>query len=148
MSPQTHETFWLDARHTVDAQELARICGLSADDILELMDYGALAPLNAQPQPPVFSAACIAPLRQAAGIRGDFDLDLFTVAILLGYINRIAELETQLHALRAQAPSHQHLQGAGLASWHEGACMTSIDEGPASHAETLILIKATQGGEA
>lgn len=119
MSPQTHESLWLDDRHTVDAQELGRICGLGSDEILELMEYGALAPLNAQPQPPVFSAGCIAPLRQAASIRGDFDLDIFTVAILLGYINRIAELERQLCALHAQLPSHQRAQREGPALWHE-----------------------------
>jgi len=119
MSPQTHESLWLDDRHTVDAQELSRICGLGSDEILELMDYGALAPLNARPQPLVFSTRCIMPLRQAVGIRKDFDLDIFTVAILLGYINRIAELERQLRALHAQVPSHQHAQREGPASWHE-----------------------------
>jgi len=119
MNLQTHESLWLDGRHTVDAPELGRICGLSSGEILELMEYGALAPLNAQPQSPVFSAGCIAPLRQAASIRGDFDLDIFTVAILLGYINRIAELERQLRALHARVPSHLHAQREGPASWHE-----------------------------
>lgn len=119
MNPQVHESLWLNERHTVDMPELSRVCGLSTDELLELMDYGALAPLNIQPQPPVFSASCIAPLRQATGIRSDFDLDIFTVAILLGYINRITELERQLRALRAQAPSHSHVQREGPASWHE-----------------------------
>ncbi|EJL88484.1 hypothetical protein PMI15_00780 [Polaromonas sp. CF318] len=121
MNPQTHESLWLDGRHTVDLPELGRICGLSSKEILELMEYGALAPLNAQPQPPVFSTRCIAPLRQAASIRSDFDVDIFTVAILLGYINRISELEKQLRALHAQLPSHLHvhIQREGPASWHE-----------------------------
>lgn len=119
MNPQTHEPLWLDDRHTVDAPELSRICGLSIDDLLELVDYGALAPLEAGRQPPVFSSSCIMPLRQAAGIRSDFDLDLFTVAILLGYIKRISELEKQLRALHAQAPSHLRVQREGPTSWRE-----------------------------
>ena len=104
------------ARHTDDA---ARACGLSTDELLELVDYGALAPLSACPQPPVFSATCIVPLRQAMSIRSDFDLDIFTVAVLLGYINRITELEGQLRALRAQASSHSCVQREGPALWHE-----------------------------
>lgn len=110
MNLQTHESLWLDGLHTVDLPELGRICGLSGDEILELMEYGALTPLNAQPQPLVFSTSCIVPLRQAASIRSDFDLDIFTVAVLLGYINRITELEMQLHALHAQGPSDPHVQ--------------------------------------
>lgn len=119
MNPQAHESLWLDEQHIVDMPELSRACGLSADELLELMEYGALASLNVQSQPPVFSASCIAPLRQAISIRSDFDLDIFSVAILLGYINRISELERQLHALRAQSPSHQHVQREGPTSWHE-----------------------------
>lgn len=106
---QTHESLWLDGRHTVDVPELSRICGLSTDELLELIDYGALAPLRTQQQQPVFSTSCIMPLRQAAGIRNDFDLDLFTIVILLGYINRINELERQLGSLRSQLPSQAHV---------------------------------------
>lgn len=119
MTLQTHESLWLDGRHTVDVPELSRICGLSTDELLELMDYGALVPLNAQQRQPVFSTSCIMPLREAAGIRSDFDLDLFTVTILLGYINRISELEKQLRALHAQLPSHAHASREGPAPWHE-----------------------------
>lgn len=54
-------------------------------------------------------------------VRSDLDLDIFTVAVLLDYINRIADLEGQLGTLRAQAPSHthSHTQREGPASWHE-----------------------------
>lgn len=121
MNLQMHESRWLTGRNTIDMPELSRVCGLSTDEIVELVDYGALAPVNAQAQPPLFSDSCIAPLRQAVSIRSDFDLDIFTVAVLLGYINQIAELERQLRALRAQAPSrsHSHTQREGPASWHE-----------------------------
>ncbi|CAN7282534.1 chaperone modulator CbpM [Polaromonas sp. LjRoot131] len=121
MNLQVHESLWLNGRNTVDMPELSRICGLSTGELLELVDYGALAPVNAQAQLPLFSDSCIAPLRQAMSIRSDFDLDIFTVAVLLGYINRIADLERQLRALRAQAPSHSHSHGQreGPASWHE-----------------------------
>jgi chaperone modulatory protein CbpM len=37
-------------------------------------------------------------------MRADFDLDIFTVAILLGNFNRIEVLERQVHSLQALLP--------------------------------------------
>jgi chaperone modulatory protein CbpM len=37
-------------------------------------------------------------------MRLDFDLDIFTVAILLGNLNRIEVLERQVHSLQALLP--------------------------------------------
>jgi len=45
------------------------------------------------------------PLRQAARLRHDLDLDLFAVAILLGYLERIEGLEGELRSLRARRPA-------------------------------------------
>jgi len=45
-------------------------------------------------------------LRAASKLRLDFDLDLFTVAILLGNLNRIEVLERQVHSLQALLPPH------------------------------------------
>jgi chaperone modulatory protein CbpM len=44
------------------------------------------------------------PLRTAGKLRQDFDLDLFTVGLLLGYLNRIEALERQVRTLKAQTP--------------------------------------------
>ena len=51
-----------------------------------------------------FSADCVVPLRAACKLRIDYDLDLFTVALLMGYLNRIDGLERQLQSLRAELP--------------------------------------------
>jgi chaperone modulatory protein CbpM len=119
MNPQAHECLWLDEQHTVGMPELSRACGLSAAELLELIDYGALAPMAGQADPPLFSTSCITPLREAARVRSDFDLDLFAIAILLGYIHRIDDLQRELHAQRAQLPSHLHPHRDGPAAWHE-----------------------------
>lgn len=104
------EWVWLDARQSVSVAELSRVCAIGADELDELVEYGALAPL-AQPAQPAsvpqeaqFSADCVVPLRAACKLRIDYDLDLFTVALLMGYLNRIDGLERQLQSLRAELP--------------------------------------------
>ncbi|MCM2254023.1 MAG: chaperone modulator CbpM [Ramlibacter sp.] len=104
MKPRDVEITWLDARETVTVPELSRACGLSAAELDELVDYGALAPLGRGGAQRMFSAECVVPLRAAARLRQDFDLDLFAVAILLGYIGRIEALEVEVRSLRARLP--------------------------------------------
>ena len=108
MPTATPEITWLDARETVTLTDLSQVCGLSADELDELMEYGALVPLG--PLVPVqtlcrFSADWVTPLRTASRLRRDFDLDLFSMGMLLGYLNRIEAMEREMRALRAQVPS-------------------------------------------
>ena len=51
----------------------------------------------------------VTPLRVAGKLRVDFDLDLFTVAILLGHLNRIEVLQRQVQQLQALLPAHLQL---------------------------------------
>ena len=117
---QSVEVAWLDARESVTLPELSRVCGLSEAELTELMEYGALAALDqAQPQW-LFSSECVGPLRQAARLRRDFDLDLFAVAVLLDYLHRIDVLERQVKSLQAHLPAHSHvLQREGPQPWRE-----------------------------
>lgn len=94
---------WLDARETVDADELCRACRISLEELDEIVAYGALAPL-AIGHRRVFAADCLVPLRTAAQMRRDFDLDLFAVGLILDYLHRIDELERELGSLRAHLP--------------------------------------------
>lgn len=107
MTPQQADYVWLDARETVTVSELSRVCGMSAEELNELVDYGALVPLQASQPERLFSAEHVTPLRTAGKLRTDFDLDLFTVAILLDYLYRIEALEHQVRSLKA------HLPGSG-----------------------------------
>ena len=104
MEQQLLDVAWLDAREAVTLVELAHICALSVDELDELMDYGALVPMQDDRQERLFSAECAMPLRTAGKLRRDFDLDLFTVGLLLGYLNRIEALERQVQSLQAHLP--------------------------------------------
>lgn len=106
-NPSTELT-WLDARESVTLTDLSQVCGLSADELDELVDYGALVPLG--PPPPIqtlyrFSAEWVTPLRTASRLRRDFDLDIFSMGMLLDYLNRIEGLEREMRALRAKLPA-------------------------------------------
>jgi chaperone modulatory protein CbpM len=120
VSTQTVQVTWLDSRETVTTAELSRTCGMSAEQLAELVEYGALVPLDPAVAEPVFSGACVSPLRKAARLYRDFDLDLFAVAMLLGYLSRIDELEREVHSLRAHLPGHAHLSAReGPQPWRE-----------------------------
>ena len=102
MNAATLEILWLDDRSAVPLSELSRCSGLSEDELRELVDYGALAPVD--PERLLFSGDCIVSVRTARRLREDFDLDSFSVAMMLGYLDRIHSLEGELRKLRAQTP--------------------------------------------
>jgi chaperone modulatory protein CbpM len=113
----TADWTWLDAQRAVGEAELAHMCELSVAEVGELVDYGALMPRETEPRQ--FSAACIAPLREAVRLRRHYDLDLFTVSLILGYLQRIMQLEQQLRGLQAHVPHPHELPREGPGGWRE-----------------------------
>ena len=106
MQQPQFDVSWLDSRETVGLAELSRACGMSPDELCELVDYGALVPLASATPGSLFSAGCIVQLRTVGKLRLDFDLDVFTAAVLLGYLERIDTLERQVRTLQATASGH------------------------------------------
>jgi chaperone modulatory protein CbpM len=112
MAQQQAEWMWLDATEPVTISELSRCCGMSTFELDELVDYKALPILPPpQSQSPLmferlFSAEWVTPLREVGKMRQDYDLDLFTVAMLLGHLNRIELLEKKVRYLQARLPTH------------------------------------------
>jgi chaperone modulatory protein CbpM len=104
MTQNQNEWHWLDTRETITLTELSDCSGMSEAELNELVDYCALMPLTPVDEERVFSAQWVAPLRHASKMRVDFDLDIFTVAMLLGHLNRIEVLERQVHSLKALLP--------------------------------------------
>ncbi|HSV34980.1 MAG TPA: chaperone modulator CbpM [Ramlibacter sp.] len=119
MRPQTHDWHWLDASETIGAADLSRACGVSTGDLDELVEYGALTPLAKATDERIFSAACVGTLRTAFKLRQDYDLDIFTVALLLEYLTRIEALERELRTLHAQLPAHVVVHREGPPPWRE-----------------------------
>ena len=121
MEVKASDWVWLDTQRNLDQQELAQMCAMSEAEIDELVDYGVLLPLASE-NGRVFNAAVVPSLREAASLRTDFDLDLFTVSLLLRYLQRIVHLEQQLRALQAlqaQFTHPLHLEREGPTPWRE-----------------------------
>lgn len=106
------QTEWLslDASARISLAELAQCCGLTMTELDELVDYKALTPLDGVTPERVFGAHWVVPLRTVAKLRVDFDLDLFTVAMMLGQFDRIAQLEQQVQSLQALLPDQQRIR--------------------------------------
>ena len=90
------------------SEQLSQCSGISVMELGELVAYSALVPFESQAQTLdttstddwMFSAQWLKPLCAASKLRNDFDLDMFTVAILLGNLQRIQVLEQSIHSMR------------------------------------------------
>ncbi len=105
MSTTTVEWTCADNGNPVQLSELAASCGMSEVDLGELVDYSALVPLDLAQPKRVFSPRWAGPLRAVRKLQLDFDLDIFTVAMVLGNLQRIDVLERQVQSLKAQMPT-------------------------------------------
>lgn len=106
MKIETTEVLWLDAHQALSLTQVAELTGLSATELEYLVECEALLPLAAAADASGarFSAQCIAIARRASRLRDDFDLDAGAVALLLQLLQRIDDLEAEVHALRAMVP--------------------------------------------
>ena len=98
------EVFWLHEHHALSVDQLAEFSGLSEADVNELVDYGAIAPIDTAAPQRSFEAPCIVAARTACRLRDDFDLNMHGVALALTLLDRVRDLETQLSDLRARLP--------------------------------------------
>ena len=105
MTNERMDALWLDAHHEISFAQLAESAGASEAELRELIEHGALAPINPQNVEWTFTGNCVVTVRTARRLRSDFDLDPHALALALTYVARIQELEAELCELRAQLPS-------------------------------------------
>lgn len=86
----------------LSTEEVMDMCELSQEEASELRDYGALNSDVVVDQKLFFSAYRMQFLKHACAQRRDFDLDLFSVVLLMGYLQEIASLKQQLARYQAQ----------------------------------------------
>ena len=96
------DALWPSEDPPLALRELAELSGLSETDVVELVEYGALAPAGAKTEQWVFSVGAIAVARTARRLGDEFALEPHAVALLLAYLDRIHDLEAQLRAARAR----------------------------------------------
>ena len=108
MKVEITDAQWLNERTQVTLEELVDLSGLSSELLIELVDYGALAPVEpqteARPAQWRFSADCVVAVQTVSRLRGDFDLDANALSVALMLVERIRALESRLQALHCQLP--------------------------------------------
>jgi hypothetical protein len=104
MKPDPAEVAWMNEYTQLTFEELEAHSGLPGETLRELVECGALSPADPEGADWTFSARCVVSLRSAGRLGAAFDLDANALALTLSFLERIGELEAQLHAMRAQIP--------------------------------------------
>ena len=103
MSTSSEEAMYLDTIAEVTFTQLVTASGLPEGELVELVRYGALIPRDPHAAAWTFEARSLAVAKKASRLRHDFELDAHSVSVVLRYLERIAELEEEIRALRARA---------------------------------------------
>ncbi len=98
------EVLWLDEHRVVSLEELASCSGLARDELLELVQGGAIPAREVRGTSYTFSARVIGVARTASRLRTELELDTAGVGVALRLLERMRELEEEIARLRAQLP--------------------------------------------
>jgi chaperone modulatory protein CbpM len=98
------EVLWLDEHRVVSLTELVEVSGLREDELLDLVQTGALPVRDAPGGGLAFSARVVTMARTACRLRDDFELDTRGLAVALRLLERVRDLEGEIARLRAQLP--------------------------------------------
>jgi chaperone modulatory protein CbpM len=104
MTTEITDAQWLHEHAQVSIEELAQLSGLAPVLLRELVDCGALTPVDSQATQWTFTSEYVVSARTANRLREDFDLDANALSVALNLIERIYALEGQLRELRSQFP--------------------------------------------
>lgn len=104
MPTDSVEIAWMNEHCLLTLAELSALSGLPDSMLVELVECGALVPVNPDEVQWTFSARCAVTVRKAGRLREDFDLDSNALAVAMSLLERVRDLEEQLHAAYAQIP--------------------------------------------
>lgn len=104
MEAEHAEAQWLTEECEFSLHELVELSGSSVEELQELVEYGAIAPVNPESSQWVFPGPCLPTIRAACRLRVSFDLEPHGVALIISLLDRIHDLEAQMGSLRAQFP--------------------------------------------
>ena len=100
MNTVTSESVWLNDAHVCRIEHLAEASGLSIGEIEDLVEHGVIVPVSELTMPYAFRLRDVVTVRTARRVRDDFQLDRNGLSLSLRLLQRIANLESELKALR------------------------------------------------
>ena len=92
----------LDERSELAFAELVSASRFSREELIELIDLGALQPSGFDEPSWRFSSGALATLHAAERLRSAFELDVPALAVALGLLERIEELQHRVRELECQ----------------------------------------------
>ena len=107
MKSEHTEAVWLTEDTQFSLAQLAELAGIPESEVRELVDYGAVTPVNPEASPWIFNGKCLLTIRTASRLRVSFDLEPHGVALIVSLLERIHDLEAELGSLRAQFPQRR-----------------------------------------
>lgn len=107
MEAEPVEAVWLTEESEFSFTELVSLSGLTEAELRELVDYGAIAPVDPDSSQWKFKGKCLVTVRSAFRLRESFDLDPHGLALVISLLDRIQGLETELGSVRAQMPGRR-----------------------------------------
>ena len=107
MEPKHAKAQWLTEECEFSLTELVELSGSSDEELRELVEYGAITPVNPESPQWMFSGKCLPTVRAACRLRVSFDLEPHGVALVISFLDRIRELEAQIGSLCAQLPRRE-----------------------------------------
>ena len=108
METKRDEAVWLTEDSEFSLAELVALSGLTEAELRELVDYGAIAPVNPESPQWIFKGRCLVTVRTAFRLRASFELEPHGVALVVSLLDRIHGLEAELGNLRAQLPGRHN----------------------------------------
>ncbi len=76
--------------------EVGMFCNLSFDEVQELLEYGAISCDSDIENEQQFNRPIVLMLQTANQLRKDYDLDLFTIVLIMDFLKKIERLEQRL----------------------------------------------------
>jgi chaperone modulatory protein CbpM len=101
MNIEICEALRIDERGEIDWEQLIKVSGLLEAELRELVDDGALVPVDRAAPSWSFDAQALVLARTAGRLHRELDLDAHALAVVLRFVARIEELEAELRALQA-----------------------------------------------
>lgn len=98
------EVLWLDQSRVVSLEELAEVSGLTRDELVELVQGGAIPVRETRGASFWFSAQVVSVARTACRLRDELELDMAGLGVALQLLERVRGLEEEIARLRALLP--------------------------------------------
>ena len=96
-----HEGHFIEEENEITLLQLCNYCGLTSEEIIEMIDEGILEPAGKGKKDWRFSFTVVERVRKVSRLRNDLDINLAGAALALHLLDRVEELEALVRNYQA-----------------------------------------------